>query len=215
MSLHFRLPSESLSLLGTKKTHDTYFSAATACKRTHSADAPPTLAHAPRALSRAPPPPANWPSATPQGQETRLLAEATNLQQMGWPAQRAGSSAPPAWRRRTKTPERRETAAAPTSPHAPQLDNQGPTRKARCFANHPCFEETKIIFGVIVVVWFSDSQCTRNGSCWNRFWIYVDLSDYLPRGPERREEGARARASATLARGPRRAGAGRRGCVVG
>ena len=45
--------------------------------------------------------------------------------------------APPAWRRRTKTPEKRETAAAPTSLHTPQLDNQGPTRKARCFANHP------------------------------------------------------------------------------
>ena len=110
--------------------------------------APPhrrALTHAPRALSRAPPLPTNWPSATPQGQETRLLAEATNLQQMGWPARWAGSSAPPAWRRRTKTTERREPAAAPTSPPAPQLDTQGPNRKARCFANHPCFCETSII----------------------------------------------------------------------
>ena len=34
--------------------------------------------------------------------------------------------APPAWRRRTKATERREPAAAPPSPPAPQLDTQGP-----------------------------------------------------------------------------------------
>ena len=106
---------------------------------------PNSHSRAPSSLSRAPPLPANWPSATPQGQETRLLAEATNLQQMGWPARWTGSSAPPAWRRRTKTTERREPAAAPTSPPAPQLDTQGPNRKARCFANHPCFCETSRI----------------------------------------------------------------------
>ena len=27
----------------------------------------------------------------------------------------------------------------------PQLDTQGPNRKARCFANHPCFEEAEPI----------------------------------------------------------------------
>ena len=99
-----------------------------------------THTHAPRALSRAPSLPANWPSATPQGQETRLLAEATNLQQMGWPAPRDGSSVPPAWRRRTKATEKRPS----TSPPVPLLDTQGPNRKARCVANHPCFAETKM-----------------------------------------------------------------------
>ena len=35
--------------------------------------------------------------------------------------------------------------AAPTSPPAPQLDTRGRIREARCFANHPCFEETKML----------------------------------------------------------------------
>ncbi len=47
---------------------------ATACGRPRSANALNTLTHAPRALSRALLP-AIWPSATPQGQETRLLAD--------------------------------------------------------------------------------------------------------------------------------------------
>jgi hypothetical protein len=38
----------------------------------------------------------------------------------------------------------RERATAPTSPPVPPLDTQGQNQKARCFANHPCFEETKI-----------------------------------------------------------------------
>ncbi len=40
------------------------------------------FSHAPRALSRALLP-AIWPSATPQGQEVRILAEATNLHWQG------------------------------------------------------------------------------------------------------------------------------------